>query len=94
MIASIIDDVKARRAKFAREVEYLKETALDDEIDERTEVSESTFMTKETVDELKEAASYVDRMSGEEDLVQEAAEINYILTNGSDCTFDEMIGLK
>ena len=93
MLATVMDSIRTNNAKFARNVEYLKEAANDDIIDERVEVADTHFR-RETIDELEEAANMVEKLSPEVDLVQESAEINRILNATENITFEEMIGLE
>lgn len=92
MLNAIVDTLRGDRAKFALETEYLKETAKDDIIDERIDVAESQYF-KETTEELVEAADMVKRLSDEEDLVEESAELEKILSADGDLSFKEVIGL-
>lgn len=92
MLSGSLETIKMERAKFARDVEYQKEIAFDDYIDERTEIAES-LINKETIEELQEAADMVNRLSGEVNMVAENAEIERIMNAESDLTFDEMIGI-
>ena len=40
MLTNPIESIKLENAKFARNVEYLKETAIDDVLDDRVEGAE------------------------------------------------------
>ena len=93
MLTNKIDQIRESKARFAREVEYLKETALDDMIDERIEEAESQYV-RETMEELEEAADMVNKLSGEEDVVAESVEIEKILNATEDITFEEMCGIE
>ena len=84
--------LKEERAKFARDVEYLKETSSDDVIDDRMEKAELLFES-ESLEDLMEAADFVERLSSEENVVESVDEINRIINAESDITFEEMIGL-
>lgn len=92
MLKNSIDAIREERARFARDVEYLKETAIDDEIDERLEISESNY-TMESAEELEEAMEMVNRLPGEEDLLAESAEVEAILDATENLTFNEMVGI-
>lgn len=92
MLTSTIDSIRKENAIFARDVEYIKETAIDDEIDERMESAENVF-DRETIYELEEAASMVKRLPSDVDFVAESAEISRILNADSDITFEEMAGI-
>ena len=93
MLSGSLETIKRERAKFARDVEYLKEMAIDDVIDDRTEIAES-LINKETIEELKEAADMVQKLSGEVNMVAANAEIDMIMNAESNITFDEMIGIE
>lgn len=93
MVANIIDEIRTERAKFARDTEYIKESVIEDIIDERTEVAESLYV-RETAEELAEAAELVNTISGEPDVMQESAEVERILNAEENITFDEMAGIE
>lgn len=93
MLANPIDTIRENKARFLRDVEYLKETAIDDMIDERTEVAESVYET-EKMEELIEAAEMVNKLSGDEDVVTESEEVQRILDAKEDMTFEEMVGIE
>ena len=92
MLTSAINSIRENKAKLARDVEYLKETALDDRIDERVMRAEACF-EKATLEEYQEAAGFVDRLSSENDLVEESMEVERILKAEGDLTFNEMAGI-
>ena len=91
MLTNTIDSIREEKAKFAREIEYLKETAMDYIIDSRVEAAESQYV-RETIEELEEAVSMVDRLPADTDMVAESAEVNRILNAETDLTFNEMVG--
>ncbi len=92
MLTGILDSVKRDRARFARNIEYLREMAREDVVDDRTEVAESQYV-KETIEDYKEAAEMVNQLPSD-DSKEEAAEIQRIMEATDDITFDEMIGIK
>ena len=92
MLVSPIEDIRRANAEFARDVEYLKETALDDQLDDRIAIAESQFEA-ETIEELEEALELVKRLPDEEDVVEEKAEVDRILSADKNLTFDEMVGI-
>lgn len=92
MLNNALENIRMEKAIFARDVEYVKEIALDDIIDTCTESAESMF-ERETMDELVEAAAMVDRLPSEEDITEEAVEISRILDAEDDISFEEMIGI-
>ena len=93
MLTSTSDFIREQKARFARDVEYIRETALDDVIDERTEVALSKYET-ETVDELKEAAYMVNRLEIGDEVMSESTEIQRILDAKENITFEEMVGIE
>ena len=93
MLTSSLDTIREEKAKFARNVEYLRETALDDVIDNRVELAESRYV-RETIEELEEAVSMVDRLPSEEDVMEESVEVERILNADNDLTFNELIGIE
>ena len=93
MLTSSLDAIREERAKFARDVEYLKETAIDDVIDQRIEVAESQYV-RETISELEEAVEMVNRLPEDIDVMEESAEIERILNAETDLTFNEMVGIE
>lgn len=93
MLTTTMDSIRRKNASFARDVEYIKETALDDEIDVRTEMADGQFR-RETVEELVEAADMVKKLDDTEDPVQEATEIDRILNATENLTFEEMAGIE
>ena len=93
MLENTLDAIRFEKAKLARETEYLKETSLDDMIDERIEVAES-LTSYESTQELLEAADMVNQLSGEPDLISESIEIERILNAEEDLTFNEMAGIE
>ena len=92
MLTGILESVKRDRAKSARNIEYLREMAREDVVDDRTEVAESQYV-KETIEDYKEAAEMIDQLSSD-DSKEEAAEIQRIMEATEDITFDEMIGIE
>lgn len=96
MITGIVEALQEERAKFAREVEYLKEDAYEDELEELMELAESAYLDvdpNEELEEYQEAAEVVSKIDTDETLT-EAEEIERILTADHDLTFDEMIGIE
>lgn len=93
MLTTAMDTIREQNARFARDVEYLKEGAKDDLIDDRTEIAEEKFHP-ETVEELQEAAEFAKKFTADDQLVQEKTEVERILAADHDLTFDEMIGIE
>ena len=95
MLSNTIDSLKLENAKFARDVEYLKETAIDDVVDDRLYTAEGAILNEydRRVD-LMEAAQYADRLSDDEDVMTESGEIDKIMNATDDLTFEEMTGME
>lgn len=92
MLTGILESVKRDRAKSARNIEYLREMAREDVVDDRTEVAERQYV-KETIEDYNEAAEMIDQLPSD-DSKEEAAEIQRIMEATDDITFDEMIGIE
>ena len=92
MLTNPIESIRIENAKFARNIEYIKETALDDQIDERVEAAESESYP-ESIEEMEEAAAMVNRLPEDEDPVEESAEIDRILNATENITFEEMANI-
>lgn len=90
MLNNSIDEIREERAKFAQKIEYLKETALDDVVDELTESAESEY-ERETMEELTEAADMLKSVSVDDELKEESVELDRILKSEDDITFEEMM---
>lgn len=94
MLTTTIDALREENAKFAREAEYLKETAADDMLDVCMESAESAVLGTEKISELEEAAQMVNKMPVEETDVTESAEVERILSAKEDISFNEMAGIE
>lgn len=94
MLATLVDNLRRTKAEFARDTEYLKESVLEEEVDDCMEIAESLYFS-ETAEEVKEAAEWADRIKVDtaEDLKNDEEEIERILESTEDITFDEMINL-
>jgi len=93
MITKTYDDIRKEKAKFARNVEYIRETSLDDMIDERVERAHSQYV-RETIEELEEAANMVNRLEIEDEVAVESVEIQRLLDAEENITFNEMVGIQ
>ena len=93
MLEKTYDYMRNQRARFARQVEYVKETAIDDVIDERIERAESMYET-ETIEELEEAVEMLNKLDIDDETIQESAEIERLLNAEENITFNEMIGIQ
>ena len=93
MMTKTFDDIRREKAKFARNVEYIRETSLDDIIDERVERAQSLFET-ESVEELEEAASLLNRIEVDDELAVESVEVQRLLDADENITFNEMADIQ
>lgn len=93
MLTNSIDELRTERAKFAQSIEYLKETAIEDEIFDRTEMVEEMY-ERETMKELRESADMLKKLDPEEELEEESAELDRLLNADDDLTFDDMINIE
>lgn len=93
MLSNPIEEMRLDNAKFVRNTEYVKETSIDDVIDERLEVAESQY-TRETMSELQEAADMLTKMSSEDNVKTESEELERILNASENLTFNEMVGIE
>ena len=93
MLEKTYDYMRNQRARFAHQVEYVKETAIDDTIDERIERAESMYKT-ETIEELEEAVGMLNKLDIDDETIQESAEIDRLLNAEDNVTFNEMIGIQ
>ena len=92
MLTNPIESIRIENAKFARNVKYIKETALDDQIDERVEAAEADY-APESIEEVEEAAAMVNRLPDIVDPIEESAEIDRILSATENITFEEMANI-
>lgn len=93
MLTSTADYIRKERAKFARDVEYLRETVNDDIIDIQVEKAESKYNT-ETVEELQEAAYMVDKLPIDDEYTAESVEIQRLLDATENMSFEDMTNIK
>lgn len=91
MIAGILDSIKLERAKYCRELEYVREMANEDEIADRMDAAESQYI-KETADDYEEAFETAEEIPTD-DSDAESEELQRIMESAEDLTFDQMIGV-
>lgn len=94
MLEGSLNTVARENAKYARDLEYIKESIFEDELDERIEAIEKAEGIIDTAEELLEAKEYAKRLPGEEDEALMEAEIERILNADHDLTFEEMAGIE
>ena len=90
MLTKLSDSIKRKNAEFIRDVEYIKELAYEDMLDERME----SFM--EDVSELSmgEIRNDLDSLNEiTDDPEQDETEVQRIMSADRDMTFNDMIGV-
>ena len=95
MITSILSGLKKDRAKFVRELAYIREDAEENLYMERVEKAERA-KGKVKVDDFEsfvEAATILETMPDDYN-EEDDAELTRILESTDDLTFDEMIGIE
>ena len=91
MLNNIVNKMKTERAKYSRNLEYLKECAADDHVDYYTELATNEKMTSL---EIKEAARMLENISADDEEVTESVEVEKILNSETNLTFEEMVGIQ
>lgn len=89
MLNYSVDSIREQRARFARDIEYLREMSNDDFTDDRFFALESKFGTSDTYEDYLEAASIMEKITVDDD--EEELEVQRILEATEDISFDEMI---
>lgn len=93
MLANIMDDVKRDLASFARDIEYLRESAGEEEADERLlKLEREVYENSDVNISNSEFEDFDEKISGTDDTKDE--EVQRILESVNDyITFEEMIGI-
>lgn len=89
MLTGALNKMREERAKFARDVEELRQMYMEDAIDDREHEMDITFGTTDDPDELRAAADVLDKIPEDDDFTDK--EINTILNSDHDLSFDELI---
>mgnify|MGYP004556333689 CR=1 FL=1 len=92
MIENILSNAKRERAEFARDIAYIREMSLDDEVDDIMEKVDRNIYS-ESSDDYKEAINVVNMMQ-ESYPDEDAAEMERIMEATHNISFDEMIGVE
>lgn len=95
MLSTILESLEEDRAKFVRELEYIKEDMKESELADYTEYAEHTQYresTEEIKGEIEEAVEVLKQIDPDDSLM-EMEEIHRILTADHNLTFDEMVGI-
>lgn len=89
MLTGALNKMREERAKFARDVEELRQMYMEDAIDDREHEMDITFGTTDDPDELRAAADVLDKIPEDDNFTDK--EINTILNSDHDLSFDELI---
>ena len=89
MLTGVLNKMREERAKFARDVEELRQMYMEDSIDDREAEIDIAYGAADDPDELRDAADVLDRIPEDDDFTDK--EINTILNSDSDLSFDELI---
>lgn len=90
MLTGTLNKIREERAARIRDVEYIREMAADDAVDDRLFDLEMKTVN-ESGNIFAEAAKTVEQIPTDESFRQE--EIDRILNADHDLTFDEMLGI-
>ena len=90
MLTGTLNKIREERAARIRDVEYIREMAADDAVDDRLFDIECKTI-KESGNIFAESVETVEKISTDDSFRQE--EISRILNADHDLTFDEMIGI-
>lgn len=89
MLTGVLNKMREERAKFARDVEELRQMYMEDSIDDRETEIDIAYGATDDPDELRDAADVLDRIPEDDDFTDK--EINTILNSDHDLSFDELI---
>ena len=92
MITDILSSIQRDRANYVRNLAYLKEMAMDDEIADRMDKVEHKF-ERDTADDYESAMDVIREMADDYP-DEDEAEIRRLMEATEDLTFEEMIGLS
>lgn len=89
MLTNISESIRRKNAEFIRDVEYIKEMAYEDMLDDRLEsVMENEYDF--SYESLKSDLIAIESISDDED---DELEIQRIMESTTDLTFNDMIGI-
>ena len=89
MLTGALNKMREERARFARDIEELRQMYMEDSIDDREVEMDFTYGAADDPDELKAAADVLDKIPEEDDFTDR--EINTILNSDHDLSFDELV---
>ena len=91
MLTGSINSMRQERAAKASDIEYLREMAREDAIDDRMMQLDNSLLTCDS-SVIREATEAVDKIPTDDNFRQQ--EQNRILNATHDLTFDQMIGIE
>lgn len=90
MLTKLSDSIKRKNAEFIRDVEYIKETAYEDMLDERME-SFMEDVSELSMGEIRNDLDSLNELTDEPE--QDEAEVQRIMNADHDLSFNDMIGV-
>ena len=90
MLTGTLNSIREENAKLARDVEYIREMAEEDEMEDRLLDLEMQYV-KRTENPYMESAESVNQISPEDNFSKQ--EVERILSSDHDLTVDEMLGI-
>lgn len=90
MLTKLSDSIKRKNAEFIRDVEYIKETAYEDMLDERME-SFMEDVSELSMGEIRNDLDSLNELTDEPE--QDEAEVQRIMSADRDLSFNDMIGV-
>ena len=89
MFTDGLNHIQRKRAEFARDVEYIREMAADDVVDDITARAEGLYLKESVVDD-DEIKAIMGKITDVDDFSE--AEVQRIMEATEDLSFDEMVG--
>lgn len=89
MLTGALNKMREERARFARDIEELRQMYMEDAIDDRETEIDLTYGAADDPDELRAAADVLDKIPEDDDFTDK--EINTILNSDHDLSFDELV---
>lgn len=90
MLTKLSDSIKRKNAEFIRDVEYIKETAYEDMLDERME-SFMEDVSELSMGEIRNDLDSLNELTDEPE--QDEVEVQRIMNADRDLSFNDMIGV-
>lgn len=90
MLTKLSDSIKRKNAEFIRDVEYIKELAYEDMLDERME-SFMEDVSELSMGEIRNDLDSLNELTDEPE--QDEAEVQRIMNADRDLSFNDMIGV-